>query len=276
MDVLKLVAAASSEVEERVLEAGVVCAFTAPSPAEPGRRNQDSVLVWSVGEQVVICVADGAGGHPGGAEASAEAVGALSEALAVAPTGEHLRGAILDGFEAANRRVRGLGLGAATTLAVVEIGPGWLRSYHAGDSGVLVTGQRGRLKLVTVSHGPVAYGVEAGFLDEEAALIHHDLNVVNNLLGFEDLRIELGARRPLAPLDTVLVASDGLFDNLRQQEIVEEVRSGQLASVAGALVEKVGARMGEVAHDLPGKPDDLSLVLFRRRRGAARGRARRR
>ncbi len=266
MERLRLVAAALTEAEEHALEAGSVCVFTAPSPASPGRRNQDCLLVWSAGEQLMIAVADGAGGHPGGAEASAEAVAALSEALSEAPSGQHLRGAILDGFEAANRRVMGLGLGAATTLAVVEIGPGWLRSYHAGDSGVLVTGQRGRLKLATVSHGPVAYGVEAGFLDEEAALVHRDLNVVSNLLGFEDLRIELGARRPLAPFDTVLVASDGLFDNLRQQEIVSEVKSGPLLGAARSLVQQAQLRMGEQARDLPGKADDLSLALFRRGR----------
>jgi len=243
---------------------GAVCAFTRPSPVQPDRSNEDSVLVWDDQDgPAVMAVADGAGGHPGGAEASRVTVEQLAMALAASRTGTR-RDAILDGFEAANRAVLALGIGAATTLAVAEIGSDWVRSYHAGDSGVLVTGQRGRLQLVTVGHAPVAYAVEAGLLNEEDALVHHDLNLVNNLIGSAGLRIELGPRRPLKRFDTVVVASDGLFDNLRQHEVAGHVRAGALQRCAERLVAHCAERMGETDADLPGKPDDLSFVLFRR------------
>lgn len=246
------------------LSHGVACAFTQPSPVPADRVNEDSVLVFDDETgPVVLAVADGAGGHPGGADASKAAVRALASALEKSRDGNR-RDAILDGFEAANRAVMNLGIGAATTLAVAEVGRDWVRSYHAGDSGVLVTGRLGKLKLVTLSHAPIAYAVEAGFIDEEDALIHRDLNVVNNLIGFADLRIEIGPRRPLLRFDTVVVASDGLFDNLRQQEVASHVRAGALGKCANALIELCAQRMRVTDAALPGKPDDLSFVLFRR------------
>lgn len=259
--------ASFDHVLEFSISYGGVCAFTRPSPAQAQRSNEDSVLVWDdQAGPAVIAIADGAGGHPGGAEASRVTVDQLAAALEKSRAGSR-RDAILDGFEAANRAVLSLGIGAATTLAVAEIGQDWVRSYHAGDSGVLVTGQRGKLQLVTVGHAPVAYAVEAGLLNEEDALVHHDLNLVNNLVGSARLRIELGPRRPLKRFDTVVVASDGLFDNLRQHEVAGHVRAGALPKCAQRLIDHCAERMRETDVDLPGKPDDLSFVLFRR--GAA-------
>lgn len=141
------------------LSHGVAYAFTQPSPVPDDRINEDSLLVFDDETgPIVLAVADGAGGHPGGADASKAAVRALTTALERSRDGNR-RDAILDGFEAANRAVMNLGIGAATTLAVAEVGRDWVRSYHAGDSGVLVTGRLGKLKLVTLSHAPVAYAV---------------------------------------------------------------------------------------------------------------------
>ncbi|MEN8164347.1 MAG: ATP-binding protein, partial [Acidobacteriota bacterium] len=42
-----------------------------------------------------------------------------------------------------------------------------IRPYHVGDSQAVVCGQRGKLKLQTMAHAPVAYAVEAGVLDED-------------------------------------------------------------------------------------------------------------
>jgi PPM family protein phosphatase len=68
----------------------------------------------------------------------------------------------------------------------------------------------------------------------------------------------------LAVRDTVLLATDGLFDNLFVDEIVETICSGPLAAAADRLIERVRVRMhGEAAADKPCKPDDLTVVLFR-------------
>ena len=79
--------------------------------------------------------------------------------------------------------------------------------------------------------------------------------------------VEVGPTVQLAVRDTVLLASDGLFDNLFIDEIVDSICSGPLVAAANRLVERARARMrGEERADLPCKPDDLTIVLFRPRR----------
>ena len=59
----------------------------------------------------------------------------------------------------------------------------------------------------------------------------------------EDMTVEMGTEVALAPNDTVLVACDGLFDNLTTDEIVELLRKGDLGESTRALVEECRARM---------------------------------
>jgi serine/threonine protein phosphatase PrpC len=139
-----------------------------------------------------------------------------------------------------------------------------LRSYHVGDSELLAVGQRGRIKQRVVPHSPTGFAVEAGLLDEDAAVQHDQRHVLFNVIGSSDMRVEVGPALQLAVRDTVLLATDGLFDNLYIDEIVDTIRSGPLVAAADRLVERVQARMqGADAADQPCKPDDLTVVLFR-------------
>lgn len=177
-----------------------------------------------------------------------------------------LRTAIMNGFETANQSVRDLGVGTATTLAVAEVNDGAVRPYHVGDSIIIVVGQRGKIKLQTVSHSPVGYAVEAGVLDEFEAMHHEDRHLVSNVIGMPEMRIEVGSTVHLAPRDTLLLASDGLFDNLHLGEIVESLRKGMLADVMQRLVQNARQRMSQPTAEQPSKPDDLTFVVFRRTR----------
>jgi len=129
---------------------------------------------------------------------------------------------------------------------------------------IMVVGQRGKLKLLTVSHSPVGLGVEAGFLDEEEALHHHERHVVLNAVGSSGMRIELGAPLELARRDTLLVASDGLTDNLAVEEIVAGIRKGPLERVVSGLAARARERMVGRGAGVPSKPDDLTLLVYRR------------
>jgi serine/threonine protein phosphatase PrpC len=252
-----------ADVEERPIAGGSVVAF---SMATPGRAalNQDAAALLPLnGDSGVLAVADGLGGERSGAQAAALAIRCLASAVRGWQEGGSLRTAILDGFEVANRSVRELGVGAATTLAVVEIADGAVRPYHVGDSSVLLFGRRGKLKLQTVSHSPVGFGVEAGLIDEADAMHHDERHLVSNVLGSPDMRIEIGPRRRLAARDTVLLASDGLLDNLHTEEIVERACSGPLADAARRLMTEALRRMTEPTLGDPSKPDDLTFLLFR-------------
>lgn len=242
---------------------GTVVAFTARSP-EHEDRNEDAALVLSIGTgAALLVVADGFGGHPSGAEAARLAVTAMEAALRNRDPEDELRTAVLNGFEMANETVRSLGVGAATTLAVVEVQQEWARPYHVGDSGIVVVGQRGRVKARTVDHSPTGYAVEAGLMDDREAVRHEERHLVSNMVGSAEMRIEIGANLHLAARDTVLLASDGLFDNQDLSDILNTTRKGPLKANIAALATSSRRRMGRPTQTGPSKPDDITILAYR-------------
>ena len=242
-------------------------AIATVADTEKARPNEDSAAIIPVNDtHVVLAVADGVGGLAGARRASNVTVEALRKALGKAgeSPGRSLRTAIMDGIEAANRTVMESGSGGASTLALAEIGPNYMRSYHVGDSVVLICGQRGRLKLYTTPHSPVGFAMEAGLLNEKEALEHNELNLIFNVIGSADMRIEVGSELPIAPRDTILLASDGLTDNVLQEEIIDAVRIGSLDQAIERVTQLALRRMRGEQAGKPSKPDDLTTLLFRR------------
>jgi PPM family protein phosphatase len=269
-----LLIAAPAECVEVLARAagGAVAAWAGPRPG--AGRSEDALLVLPLGaDSAVLAVADGMGGLPGGGAAAARAISALAETVEEGhAAGTPLQTLILDGFRKANESVLSMGNGAATTLAVAELAGGLVRAYNVGDSEVMVFGQRGRLKLRTLSHSPVGFALQAGLVDHEEALHHEDRHLVSNFVGSRDMRIEVGSALRLESMDTVLVCSDGLVDNLRLAEIATIMRCGPLDRRLKALARDTLARMNALqpataGEFQPSKPDDLSLIAFRRNPG---------
>ena len=227
--------------------------------------NEDAAAIISFGRHaLILAIADGVGGAPAGRDAATRAVRTLRNVLArTEPRVENLRPAILDAVEEANRSIIKSRRGAATTLVVGEIARGWVRSYHVGDSELFSVGQRGRIKLRLTPHSPTGFAVEAGLLDENEAVQHAQRHLLFNSIGASDMRIEIGPPVKLDARDTVLLASDGLMDNLYVDEIVEIIRQGRLPAAADELVRCAAERMLQRDGDEPSKPDDLTVVLFR-------------
>jgi serine/threonine protein phosphatase PrpC len=253
------------EQADRSLPHGEVCVRSLRSP-DKQTDNEDSAAIIQLGDDsLVLAVADGVGGSVAGKEASNATVRTLSRVLTKLPDDTApLRPAILDAVDEANKAVLGLARGAATTLVVAQIDAKRLQSYHVGDSELLAVGQRGRIKQRVVPHSPTGFAVEAGLLDENEAVQHDQRHVLFNVIGSQEMRVEVGPALQLARYDTVLLATDGLFDNLYIDEIVDTICSGPLVAAADRLVERVRARMrGDGGPDQPCKPDDLTVVLFR-------------
>ena len=244
---------------------GEVVIFSSKSPVrETANEDAAAVIPYDEGAGIFV-VADGLGGHPDGNAASRVAVKTMARVLERGASEKHeIRTAILDGMEAANRAVCAFGSGAGTTLSIAEFRRNEIRPYHVGDSMILVVGQRGRMKLQTISHSPTGYAVEAGLLDEAEALVHEDRHVVSNMVGSDEMRIEVGMPVEFAEHDTLLVASDGLADNLTTQEIVEFIRKGPLATAGSNIANLARERMQRPMGEMPSKPDDLTFLLFRR------------
>lgn len=255
-----------AEAELYRMAVGMVAVYSSRS-AEKQTPNEDAAAIFPVDAQsAVLVIADGVGGVPAGELASNMAVRSVQVALRdVQRNGTQMRTAILNGIEHANQTIQGLGVGAATTLAVVEIQGDSIRPYHVGDSAILVVGQRGKIKLQSVSHSPMGFAVESGLIDEAEAMDHEDRHLVSNVIGTPEMRIEVGPTVQLAPKDTLLLASDGLIDNLHTDELVERVRKGSLEAAAQRLAHDARQRMSSGDDGSPSKPDDLTFITFRLR-----------
>ena len=257
-------AADFAAVETFTMAAGSFCAYTRRAP-DKSSDNEDSIALMECAEgAAVIAVADGMGGLPAGDQASAITIRQLEKSVNNAcDDSSELRGAILDGIEQANRIVLEKTSGSGTTIAAVELVNRFVRAYHVGDSAILIVGQRGKIKYQTIPHSPVGYAVESGFIEEEDALFHEDRHLISNMIGSEEMRLEIGPRIKLAPRDTLVIGSDGLFDNMHIEEIVEVIRSGPLQEAAGKLVDICTSRMLQPVKDTPHKPDDLGFIIYR-------------
>lgn len=242
-----------------------LCAVVSRRAPDKSSVNQDGALVMELeGCGMVLAVADGAGGARAGEQASRTALTELQQELRTAQKQSRpLREAVLAGIDRANQAVLALGLGAVTTLVVTTLEGKEARCFHVGDSMAMVVGQRGKLKLLTVSHSPVGYAVESGFMDADEAMLHEERHLVSNVVGSSDMRVEMSSPLRLAPHDTLLLASDGLFDNLQVEEISRRIRCGPLPDALNELMADAWQRMHAEEGVGPCKPDDFTALVFR-------------
>lgn len=246
------------------LAGGTACVFTRRRPGRETANEDAAALFPGANDNGVLAVADGLGGLPAGDLASALAL----QRLGVHVTGlaaDAMREAVLTGLEEANATVLAGGQGSATTIAVAGIEDGRVRTYHAGDSMIVICGQRGKLKYQTVPHSPVGYAEASGMLDEDDAMFHDERHLVSNMVGSPEMRVEISPLLRLAPRDTLVIATDGLYDNLYVAEIIELVRAGPLDVAGKRLLADCRQRMLLTGDEHPHKPDDLAFILYRRR-----------
>jgi serine/threonine protein phosphatase PrpC len=246
------------------LDWGTAAVFSNRCPQKP-TPNEDAAAIVRVDDStLLLVVADGMGGGPAGGKASAIAVETVAQSCQASAADEQpARVTILDAFELANRRIRDLNIGCATTLVVLEVKPNLVRCFHVGDSLGMAMGNRGKVRLQTISHSPVGYAIEAGILDETEAMFHIDRHLVSNMMGVDDMRLDVGPAVSCGRRDTLLVCSDGLSDNLFPNEVIELLRKGDLRRQSIKLASIVEARMSGVEQQQPNKPDDLTFIAFR-------------
>ena len=79
----------------------------------------------------------------------------------------------------------------------------------------------------------------------------------------EKLIITYRANIKLAELDTVILASDGLWDNVYRDEVAELVSNRSLTESANGIFRMATERMRRKPDSEFGKPDDLSFILYR-------------
>jgi protein phosphatase len=189
----------------------------------------------------LLVVADGMGGHQGGATASRIAVDVIGRIFteSTGPPDAVLRRA----FETANREVLERAdetpqlLGMGTTCVALWLGAGeqgW--RAHVGDSRAYRL-RRGRLEALTADHTVVADLERRGLLTREEAREHPRRNELLRSIGVDGaLEVEV-APVSVEAEDRFLLCSDGLCGVVAEDAIEAALAEGSASECAEKLVE---------------------------------------
>jgi len=201
--------------------------------------NQDAYLCRP--EIGLFAVADGVGGHAGGAFASAEVVRML-EAVPPGLTPSGLLNAVRARLQAAHERLQteAMALGspaAATTVVVLLLHGDHLACVWAGDSRAYLL-RHGQLLALTSDHSVVGEMLRAGKLTEAQAGLHPDGHVITRAIGVgsDDTLVDKVIGQ-VESGDRFLLCSDGLTKALLPMEIAAYLEDSDPAAalVAAAL-----------------------------------------
>ena len=234
--------------------------FRHASRASQGKRNyqEDASAVWQCGPEalsvdgrvaLVAILADGMGGHAGGALASETICAAFLEALHArdGAVGERLQLALSAANNAIAQAVTGnprlSGMGA--TLVGVAFGPHGAEWVSVGDSPLYLV-RRGEIARLNEDHSltPMLDRLVAdGRLSPDQAKVDPRRHYLRSAVSGEELDLIDVSRRPLMLEggDVVIVASDGIH-TLGDEAIARLVAthaSDGVDATAAALIEAV-------------------------------------
>lgn len=212
-------------------------------------RNEDSCFAASNGENALLVVADGMGGHRAGNVASElvikEAENAWLElGKCSAEKGTDIRKIIEDFIREANRLIieeadqnpnqKGMG----TTVTAAFLCGQNLTVGHVGDSrAYLISGEK--ITLITRDHSLPEQLIESGQITKEEARCHPQRHILTRALGISakltvdviDEQVEQGS--------AVLLCTDGLTNMVRDEEILAMVNQYKdPQQIAEALIKQ--------------------------------------
>lgn len=221
------------------------------------KENDDVLFFYGADDFCLFGVCDGAGGHSNAAEAS-YLVGETIVQYARTHKPDDFQ--LIELIEQANDNVLNSFKGAYTTLSMCFLYKGLIRSYSVGDSEVQYTNHSAEVLYNNIPHSPVGHAVEAGIISQEESLDHQERNIVNNLMGDEVLRIEACSKFKLKKSHTVIVGSDGIFDNLTHDEL-SSILCGQRFSSAFKELTQYCINRDESWR----KDDDVSFIIIQQK-----------
>lgn len=207
-------------------------------------------------------VADGMGGHAAGEVASRMAVDAVSEAYYSSEGSP--RDGLVGAFREANARIfaaaqqaRHLS-GMGTTCCALAVCQNMAYSANVGDSRLYMV-RGGQIYLMTADDSAVQEMVARGLLTSAEARHHADRNVILRAMGTHDTVAVAAWVQPLPVRegDVFVLCSDGLHDEVEDEEIRDLVLQQSAEGAAAELVALARTRGGS---------DNISVVVVRLRR----------
>jgi protein phosphatase len=234
-------------------------------------NNQDAAYTFfSAGRSVddipdlgLFIVADGMGGHHDGEKASALVTRTLSSYvikhifLPLISGDNANQGAISEALikavEKANADLNSKVPDGGTTLSSCVVIAGMAHIAHVGDSRIYLI-HRDHIEQMTRDHSLVQRLIELDQLTPEEAKEHPQHNVLYRALGQnEAVEVDTLTRR-LPPSSRLLICSDGLWNLVPDQEMLDVVRqSNSPAEACNRLIQLAIQRGGQ---------DNITVVLL--------------
>ncbi len=206
----------------------------------------------------LLIVADGMGGHRGGATASRLA-GETVKAQYLGSETADIPTALRESLTRANARIFAeaqsnpdlRGMGTTTSALAVRNGRGWLA--HVGDSRIYLV-REDTIEQLTDDHSLVATMVREGLLTSQEAETHPRRNVLQRSMGVtEEVEVDIRGPIELREGDTFILCSDGLHGLVKEPEMKELARL-PLEEAADELLKRALDR---------GAPDNVTLIVAR-------------
>ncbi len=239
-------------------------------------ENQDFAIVsdeieGGAEKGQLMVVADGMGGHKGGATASKLAANTIKERF-LSSGGDDVAAILRDAMEQANAVIfqeasehdELEGMGTTTSALLIRGGRCWIG--HVGDSRIYRV-RGGEIEQLTDDHSLVATMVREGLLSAEEAETHPRRNVLQRSMGVaSEVEADVAGPLDLAPGDHFLLCSDGLHGLVNSSEMAEVINNHDIEAAADRFIELALER---------GAHDNVTVIVAAADGGAPRSMTRR-
>jgi serine/threonine protein phosphatase PrpC len=210
---------------------------------------------------VLVVLADGMGGHTGGALAAEQVIQSVRHSFENGALGRDVIEATLaSAINDAHGGIQLTSLSSETdphsTACVLVLQPGGADWAHCGDSRIYHF-RSGALQSRTWDHSHVMNLVKMGYLTEAQAETHPQKNLLISCLGDPEApKIDFGASSPLADGDCFLLCSDGLWAYFSDEEFGKVLNEFPVRQAAEILINTARDRAN-------GRGDNCSLAIVR-------------
>ncbi len=227
-------------------------------------QNQDAYCAQMLSQdRALLAVCDGMGGAKAGNVASRLAIdtfsAAVMEALTVSDEPEALRQGLVQAVDSANTVVRRRAVqdpdcaGMGTTLVAALVNEENCYFLNVGDSRAYRISNAG-IRQITRDHSLVGDLMAEGKITAEQARTHPQKNLITRALGAEErVQADFFCEACVSG-EFILLCSDGLSNQLSDQELLYEV-------LYGGLPEECCGRLLNTALSR-GAPDNVTAVLL--------------